>query len=764
MSKRVGIALCFALLALAFFAPVLFTDHFYLPVGEDFVNYNYPNDLFAARTLQNGEIPFWNPYIATGQPYAADPNIGFFYPFRLLLTTTLFNYQAMTWLIIGHYFLAGIFTYALARDLGATRWGSLVAGIGFMFSGFLIGQMDHINIVMSSVWLPVVFLFFRRAILQGRASYAVAAGLCLSLSILGGHQQFSLFIGYWCGLWLVLHLLEQRGRGFVRGSAFLLLLGGVALGGAAVQIILTVEFFQHTERTAMTLAQASVFSLQATDWFLLLSPHYLGVNFSQARPFWDHYVNVNESYMYAGIVVLFAAIVGSYTWKSSNKWFLGVIILLALLLSLGQLSPVFHLAFTWVPGMKWVRVPTRFALWIALSLPLLAGMGIDWLIAHLPTTNKPSSEQALWREIFMLLGMGIVAGIIVRLLYPVLPSLQVNPTHPLADLINQYRQQDAEMVVWLLGGVLVVLWGAYVQPRWRAWMPLLLVGLMVVDLFRAQQPRHITSEDTLSILQPTSIIAHWPQTPDFYRIDADYQKVITDAIYWGPLTGMVHGFVQAQGLSWNPFDLQMFQDYLAQIDPESRFYDFLGVRYLVTAVPDTLSGKWIPLPISSDTLALYENSQALPRAFMVYQSQIEADAQQTLALIRQNSFDPATTVLLTEGQPFSGTPGRSQVEITSMTANTLSLAVVTDAAGYLVVSDSYYPDWQVMVNGRSAELLRANYTFRAVFLPAGQFEVRFAYRPPTFVWGVGLTVATWLIAGGFILAAWWRSAGRPANN
>ena len=161
VSPTTKVTAFFAAVTLVFFAPVLFTNSFYLPNGTDFVNFNYPNDLFAARSLQAGDFPLWNPYVAAGQPYAADPNIGFFYPFRLLLTATHFNYKMMVYLLIFHYFLAGIFTYALARELDASRPGSLVAGVGFMFSGFLIGQMDHINIVMSSIWLPLIFLLFR---------------------------------------------------------------------------------------------------------------------------------------------------------------------------------------------------------------------------------------------------------------------------------------------------------------------------------------------------------------------------------------------------------------------------------------------------------------------------------------------------------------------------------------------------------------------------------------------------------------------------
>lgn len=56
-----------------------------------------------------------------------------------------------------------------------------------------------------------------------------------------------------------------------------------------------------------------------------------------------------------------------------------------------------------------------------------------------------------------------------------------------------------------------------------------------------------------------------------------------------------------------------------------------------------------------------------------------------------------------------------------------------------MVLDSYHPDWQAFVNGQEEKLLRANYNFRALYLPPGEHLVRIVYRPRDLM--IGVTVS-----------------------
>jgi hypothetical protein len=76
--------------------------------------------------------------------------------------------------------------------------------------------------------------------------------------------------------------------------------------------------------------------------------------------------------------------------------------------------------------------------------------------------------------------------------------------------------------------------------------------------------------------------------------------------------------------------------------------------------------------------------------------------------------------------------------------NTLVLSIATESAGWLWLADVWYPGWHAWLDREPTQVLRANYLFRAVFVPEGQHEVIIAFRPVVFYLGAGISLLTWL--------------------
>ena len=89
----------------------------------------------------------------------------------------------------------------------------------------------------------------------------------------------------------------------------------------------------------------------------------------------------------------------------------------------------------------------------------------------------------------------------------------------------------------------------------------------------------------------------------------------------------------------------------------------------------------------------------------------------------------AAAGLLEQAAQLASPAADAAVQVVSYQPEQIELDVTLDAPGVLVLADTWYPGWQATVDGVPAALLRANYLFRAVLLPAGQHRVQFDYRP-----------------------------------
>jgi len=185
------------------------------------------------------------------------------------------------------------------------------------------------------------------------------------------------------------------------------------------------------------------------------------------------------------------------------------------------------------------------------------------------------------------------------------------------------------------------------------------------------------------------------------------------------------------------------------------------------------------LAYEDDRVRIVESLHAAPRAEFWTRAIVVPDQVTAIAELRAAPEQirgvprveagpglPARLDALTEGPAAGPVP----VTIAGARPNTVELSVEAPAAGLLVLKDATYPGWSATIDGRAAEILRVNGFARGVYVPeAGRHDVRFEYRPASFVAGTWLTlaVAAFLVLGtawGALSAARRRRGDVPARS
>jgi hypothetical protein len=174
-----------------------------------------------------------------------------------------------------------------------------------------------------------------------------------------------------------------------------------------------------------------------------------------------------------------------------------------------------------------------------------------------------------------------------------------------------------------------------------------------------------------------------------------------------------------------------------------------GVRFiLVDPHAQTPLAKWFSPEIDlvswrrSEGAVVYENRSALPRAFFIPSSGAYPTPARCIDALRVPQFDPRHDLLLDDvSAPASAATGdaQSRVSILDYAPSRVRLEIEASTAGFVILTDAFYPGWTASLDQRDAPVLRADCFFRAVPTPAGTHTVEFRYAPWSFALGTAVS-------------------------
>ncbi len=381
-----------------------------LAYGRDTTVFYYPLTEWAVGEVKAGRLPLWLPLIYGGYPLLADGEVGPLYPPNLLLLAPVSMSQAYAAMRALHYAIAALGLYGLARAVGAGSLGATVGGLAFGFGSFMVGHLEHDNILRSAAWLPWLLLTAELALRKrgpARALWTLAGAGVLALQGLGLHIQPLLLSVLALGAYLLAAPLvpaarpptpaqptgnalprsEGHGGGLARGTGGRgyvlprLRVGagivGLGLGLAAMQLVPLYVLGRNSLRPSLvTYDYATSYAVSPPQLLTLLFPYMF--HFDAAR--WWSLWSPHESTLYAGIAPLLLALIGVAFLRTRAALFFAGLGIVSLLLAMGDYLPIKPYAVIWnLPGFAYLRAPARFGLLFELALACLAALSVDWL-------------------------------------------------------------------------------------------------------------------------------------------------------------------------------------------------------------------------------------------------------------------------------------------------------------------------------------------------------------------------------------------------
>jgi hypothetical protein len=718
------------------------------PVADDVFRHIFTFKTLALDMMKQGKLPLWNPYNGSGMPLLATFNSGFFDPINFLYGIFP-DIQAWNISLFLQFFCIGFFTYLYCRKLRLSHLSSFFSATAFVFSSLVVSRVTLGAYGTGIAMLPLS-LFFIEWYIQNKQKFALV-GLAVATFVLmvSTHPQISLYILVTVVLYALTKSSTEKGNRLDKVKQFLLLLLFLFIGGGltGIQIFPTLELVTSSHMGIDT----STILRYLLSWYHLVSiliPNYFG-NISTYN-FWGKTDYIETAASIGAIPCLLTYIAISqnakkYTFTGMKKFFITSLIVSCFL---AVESPVTRLLTSIPIPLISADPPSRILLITIYSFSILAGFGLDML------RQKEMTIKTLVRHIFpyllFLLFILFVTAYYAKTNHP----CRVTPVlNCFAIALRNTLFEYASLGI----GLLLIGTALFVHKKYK---PFLYSGLIflifVTGLYNADKFLPFSPKNT--VLPSNQIITYLTDIKTYDRVYgvgeammttnlATYFRLYDPQYYhplyitrYGELTGYANTGIYGQGVIRGDAIINASPTESAEETfRRNRLLSILGVKYVVYNNAKIQQSIQKPLTQFTDqTNSIVENTDAVPRATIVTNTVFATNPSTLLSTLFNPDFNPITTVVLEKDPKIASasSTGKGTAAIKQYSENEILIDTQTNTSGILVLSDNYYPGWHAYVDGKITEILRANYSFRAVVIPTGTHKVRFAYEPDSVKIGI----------------------------
>lgn len=685
--------------------------------------------------------------------------------------------------------------YILMCVMGVHKWLAILGAIAYAFASynFIILEAGHITKAYVIAYMPLT-LAGMRLLFTGKYLWGIALfTFSVATSIRENHLQVTYYLALLCVFVYLGYVYEQvRNKDFKRLIRVSLLLAGcvcLAILPNAENLYANWELSKTTTRGATELTistpagekvssgldkdYAFAWSYGKGELLTLLVPDTYGGSSGgtlgpdsevyqalrlkgaqvgkevQAPTYWGEKAFTSGP-VYFGAVVCFLFVLGMFVIRHSMKWWLFAGSFFFILLALGRNFDAFNtFMFHYLPMYNKFRTVEMALVIPGLIVPIIALWGLRDIL-----DGKVDNKRL---KLGLIASLAITGGLCLILWW--MPSLLLDfrssydAQYQLPDWYYNALLMDRASLVsadamrslfFILLGAALLFWFYTAKERQKVvtWVGLGLAVLTLVDLWSVDR-RYLDDSNFITPKQNTEVYQSTVADEAILKdTDPSYRVLNLNSPFLDSGTSYYHKSIGG----YHAAKLRRYQE-LIDFRLQGEINSIIGALQQAKTANDLMSAfAACPSLNMLNTRYIIYNPEQPPlrnpfadgNAWFVREVELVNSADEEIqALDRINPLEVAVVDkrFAADVEGFTYQPdSTASISLESYRPNQLVYRSKTNAEQLAVFSEIYYqPGWQATIDGKPAPHFRADWTLRAMRIPAGEHEIVFAFKPTGYI-------------------------------
>lgn len=690
---------------------------------------------------------------------------------------------------VGLFFLASICFYFLAQVLGFSTLIGIIGGLAYSYATYnpIIVVVGHMTKMHAIAYLPffigAILLIFQKKYYLGAICTAIATALFVQANHLQINYYGLIIVLVMSFYYLVQWIKAKEYTHILKTIGFSLVAGIMGLAVNAIMLMSTAEYGKASIRGGSALATkdskitntglnkdyALSYSMFLSEPLVMMFPHIYGASSDpnlvdpakskaievlqqmqpevgqQLQSFLQFYwggIGFTAGPPYVGIIICFLACIGFGSNQNPNRWWIGAVIVLSILLAAGSYFQTFNLfILEHLPLYNKFRAPSMIIVVPTLLIGILAMYGVH---AILKATNFKQFIQE-HKTGWITLGLIFFAVLALyfssdfksesekQLMSQIMqiqdPNQKAAFETPARDLVNAIAEDRKGFIesdltrALIFMGIAFLLIYLYIKQSIQQTIFIAGIGILtLVDLFQInvqylKPSQYVEATENENVFALTDLDKALLKDTSNYRI-IDLRRGVQNAFNEGAIMAYHHKLVGG----YNPAKLSIYQDLI-----ENQWYQFpnclptlnmMNTKYIITG------------NMASDTIP---NPDALGNAWFV--KGIDYKKGPRAVMDHLSFFNPKDTAIIDEQDKIDALSGlqvdtTASIQLVDNQNDVIHYTAKTNAKQLAVFSEIYYRDgWKAYIDEQETPIVKVNYVLRGLVVPAGDHTIRFEFKP-----------------------------------